>query len=291
MHRHKRTPLTTPSQSPTPAIVLALALLGALVVGAWKAAGQLSELPGTIYTTPENIRHPSAVAGPAGSSATPQASEGPGWETLDTPQKLALYPLAERWALLSKVQKRRWLALAQTFHTLPESEQARLHERMTAWASLSIQQRNQARINFAATQRLRLDDKRSQWDAYQALSEEEKRRLAASAATKPRGAATSIQPVPPKKFTRVPAAKQAPDNVANPPKVPSSKTAPPRIAAPGGGEKRLSEAPVAPAPVQAPDAAASTAADNMVPASAPAASTPAQTGMPADGPTSNIYIN
>jgi len=291
MHRHKRTPLTTPSQSPTPAIVLALALLGALVVGAWKAAGQLSELPGTIYTTPENIRHPSAVAGPTGSSATPQASEGPGWETLDTPQKLALYPLAERWALMSEVQKRRWLALAQTFHTLPESEQARLHERMTAWASLSIQQRNQARINFAATQRLRLDDKRSQWDAYQALSEEEKRRLAASAATKPRGAATSIQPEPPKKFTRVPAAKEAPDNVANPPKVPSSKNSPPRIAAPGGGEKRTSEPPVAPAPAQAPAATASSAADSMAPAMAPDASAPAQTGAPAEGPSSNIYIN
>ena len=162
---------------------------------------------------------------------------------------------------------------------------------MTAWASLSIQQRNQARINFAATQRLRLDDKRSQWDAYQALSEEEKRRLAASAATKPRGAATSIQPVPPKKFTRVPAAKEAPDNVANPPKVPSSKNSPPRIAAPGGGEKRTSEPPVAPAPTQAAAATASSAADSMAPAMAPDASAPAQTGAPAEGPSSNIYIN
>jgi hypothetical protein len=271
--------------------VLALALLGALLVGAWKAAGQLSEQPGTIYTTPENIRRPHAVAGPAGTVSVQQPSEGPGWETLNTPQKLALYPLAERWALLSEVQKRRWLALSQTFHTLPEAEQARLHGRMTAWASLSVQQRNQARINFAATQRLTPDDKRSQWDAYQALSEEEKRRLAASAATKPRGAATSIKPVPAKKFTRVPAAKQAPDNVANPPKVPQSKNARPRISAPGASDKHPSDTRVTPTPAHAPAAAASNAADSMAPASAPDATTPAQTGTPADGPSSNIYIN
>jgi hypothetical protein len=191
---------------------------------------------------------------------------------------------------MSEVQKRRWLALAQTFHTLPESEQARLHERMTAWASLSIQQRNQARINFAATQRLRLDDKRSQWDAYQALSEEEN---------------DALRPVPPPNL----GAQPRPSNpyrprsspVFQPPKrlrttwpIPRKclhRRTPPRIAAPGGGEKRTSEPPVAPAPAQAPAATASSAADSMAPAMAPDASAPAPTGTPAEGPSSNIYIN
>lgn len=289
MHRPYRAPLPTPSPSPTPAIVLALALLGVLLVGGWKTVGQLSELPGTIFTTPDDVRNPSPTAGTPGAPATELRSGGPGWETLNTPQKLALYPLAERWALLSETQKRRWLALAQTFHTLPEAEQARLHERMTAWASLSAQQRNQARINFAATQGLRLDDKRSQWNAYQALSEEQKRRLAASAATKPQGAATSIQPVPPKKFTRVPAAKNAPDNLANPPKVPPSKAATPRIAAPGGVDRRAPDAPppapaaATPAVQGASDGAPPTGVQEPMPA-APAGSAP-------EGSSSNIYIN
>ena len=291
MHRQDRAPLPPSSPSPTPAIVLALVLLGALLGGGWMAVGQLSELPSTIYTTPENTHRASPPSASAGTPSTDFRSEGPGWETLNTPQKLALYPLAERWAFMSEVQKRRWLALAQTFQTLPETEQARLHDRMMAWASLSAQQRNQARINFAATQRLGLDDKRSQWDAYQALSEEEKRRLAASARAKPQGAATSIQPVQPKKFTHVPAAKEAPDNLANPPKVPSAKGNTPRIAAPGGADKRATDAPMpspAPTPIAPP---AKSASDSAEPAAGPDAAASTPTGTPPEGQSSNIYIN
>lgn len=273
------------TRSPTPAIVLALALLGALLAGAWQAVRQLNEVPGTVFTTPDNAYRPADPSAPANGRASALDAGGPGWETLNTPQKLALYPLAERWALMSEVQKRRWLALAQNFPKLPEEEQARLHERMTAWASLSAQQRNQARINFAATQRLRLEDKRSQWDAYQALSAEEKKRLAATAA-KPHGAATSIQPAPPKKLTRVPAATQAPGNLANPPKVPPASGTTARIAAPGGAPAdKPATAPAAPAP---PPAAAASVEGSGAPAAAEAASTPA----PAPpGPTENIYIN
>ena len=66
MHRPYRAPLPTPSPSPTPAIVLALALLGVLLVGGWKTVGQLSELPGTIFTTPDDVRNPSPAAGTPG---------------------------------------------------------------------------------------------------------------------------------------------------------------------------------------------------------------------------------
>jgi hypothetical protein len=141
---------------------------------------------------------------------------GPGWVTLTTPQKLALYPLSERWALLSEAQKRRWLTLAANFASLPAEEQAKFHERMTDWASLSAQQRNQARLNYAVTNRLAPDDKRAQWEAYQALSEEERMALAARGAPKPKGAATALRPVSPKKLAQVPAATEA--NPASPPR-------------------------------------------------------------------------
>ena len=153
---------------------------------------QVRMAPGTVL--------PAAALAPksSGKSASGKAVDpsrltpvGPGWEVLNTPQKLALYPLAERWALLSEVQKRRWLALAQTFPTLPEQEQEKLHNRMTEWASLSAQQRNQARLNYADSNRLARDNKLAQWQAYQALSDEEKRKLAARAAPKPQGAATA----------------------------------------------------------------------------------------------------
>ncbi len=165
--------------------------------------------------------------------AVPQVETGPGWETLTTPQKLALYPLAERWALISEAQKRRWLALAANFPALPEEEQAKFHDRMTDWASLSAQQRNQARLNYAVTNRLARDDKRAQWEAYQALSDEEKRALAARAAPKPKGAATALRPVSPKKLAQVPAATQANPSRPNAPKIPPVlDLSAPRVAAP-----------------------------------------------------------
>ncbi|MBP6118938.1 MAG: DUF3106 domain-containing protein [Giesbergeria sp.] len=148
----------------------------------------------------------------------PLRLSGPGWELMTTPQKLALYPLAERWAYLSETQKRRWLVLAENFGSLSEPEQQRLHERMTDWASLSAQQRSQARLNFAVTRDLAPQDIQSQWEAYQALSKADKQRLAAHAA-KPRGAATALMPVPAKRLARVPAAPDAQAQSANPPKI------------------------------------------------------------------------
>ena len=224
-----------------PAFVLALVLLGALAAGGMAVFNQVRMVPGTLPPA-------AALAPKSGGKSTPgmltptsqQTHAGPGWEVLNTPQKLALYPLAERWALLSEVQKRRWLALAQTFPALPEQEQEKLHSRMTEWASLSAQQRNQARLNYADSNRLARDNKLAQWEAYQALSEEEKRQLAARAAPKPLGAATALRPVSPRKLAQIPAASEVSPSRPNQPKIPPLQTLSPRIAA-----------PVAPAPAAA----------------------------------------
>ena len=220
-----------------PAFVLALALLGVLAAVGGQVLVQMRMAPGTLLpagaeaavASPNNAR----TSTRPGAMAVPQVETGPGWETLTTPQKLALYPLAERWALISEAQKRRWLALAANFSALPEEEQAKFHDRMTDWASLSAQQRNQARLNYAVTNRLARDDKRAQWEAYQALSDEEKRALAARAAPKPKGAATALRPVSPKKLAQVPAATQANPSRPNAPKIPPVLDhSAPRVAAP-----------------------------------------------------------
>ncbi|MBH1978697.1 MAG: DUF3106 domain-containing protein [Giesbergeria sp.] len=278
-------PVNTPhrSRSPTPAIVLALALLGGLAAGAWMVVQQVRMVPGTTISAPTTPAQPQTNAPEIQKAGVAHSKdEGPGWETLNTPQKLALYPLAERWAFLGSLQKRRWLALAQTFPSLPEEEQARLHDRMTAWASLSAQQRNQARLNFAVTNRLSTEDKRSQWDAYQALSEEEKRKLAARANTKPQGAAPALRPSASKRLAKVPAAVNPAGNPANPPKIPPSSSAQARIAAPGvAAETRSPEAQSANAP-----------ASTAVPAP-PVAPPPAEPPEPPTPDTrpSDIYLN
>ena len=226
-----------------PAFALALVLLGALAAGGLAVLNQVRMVPGTL--PPAAALAPKASSnGVPGMVATPSppTDAGPGWETLNTPQKLALYPLAERWALLGAVQKRRWLTLAQTFPALPEDEQEKLHNRMTEWASLSAQQRNQARLNYADSNRLARENKLAQWQAYQALSDEEKRKLAARAAPKPQGAATALKPVSPRKLAQIPAAQEVNPNRPNQPKIPplptlspqTRKPAPPATAVTGG---------------------------------------------------------
>ena len=227
----------SPPEAPSalPAFVLALALLGALSAGGWQAWVQMRMAPSTVLQAgaeaavarPNNARTDlSAVNMP------PAAESGPGWGTLTTAQKLALYPLAERWALISEAQKRRWLDLAINYPSLSEEEQGKFHDRITDWASLSAQQRNQARLNYAATKRLARDDKRAQWEAYQALTDAERKALASKAAPNPHGAATALRPVSPKKLVQVPAAIQASPDRPNAPKIPPVVDHSPRVAGP-----------------------------------------------------------
>ena len=83
--------------------------------------------------------------------------------------------------------------MSNNFDNLSTKEQAILHERMAEWASLSPQQRAQARLNFNQTKSLDVDAKKTQWETYQALSPEDKKKLAAQQTTGLRGAATASQ--------------------------------------------------------------------------------------------------
>ena len=83
-------------------------------------------------------------------------------------------------------------------------EQAVLHERMANWAALSPQQRAQARLTFNETKSLGSDEKKTHWEAYQALSADEKKKLAAQQKSGIQGAATASQAPPPGKVIRLP---------------------------------------------------------------------------------------
>ena len=246
-------PSPTEAPSTLPAFVLALALLGALTAGGWQAWVQMRMAPSTVLQAGAEA----AVARPNNARADlstvnmpPTTESGPGWGTLNTAQKLALYPLAERWALISEAQKRRWLDLATNYPNLSEEEQRKFHDRITDWASLSAQQRNQARLNYAVTKRLAGDDKRAQWEAYQALSDEERKALASKAAPNPHGAAPALRPVSPKKLVQVPAATQASPDRPNAPKIPPVVDHSPRVAAPVPAPATVA-APASPAPAAA----------------------------------------
>ena len=198
---------------------------------------------------------------PAGSvtTAKPAAISKPLWRDLSARQQRALEPLALQWDSLTEPHKRKWLALSRNYAKLSPAEQEVLHSRMTEWATLSNQQRSQARLNFAEVKQVPVDERKAKWEAYQALSEEEKRELAARAKPRP-GAAVSIRPVPAQKLVQLPAA--TPDA----PHTPRIQLAPP--------------APIPQPPFARLPAAGSAAGSVMVPAAGPPVTAEAQVPPP-----------
>ena len=148
--------------------------------------------------TPPTTIKPASVA-----AATKPAIDS--WQSLTPAQKLALQPLNAVWGSLTEAHKRKWLALSANFAKLSEQEKITMYGRMTEWAGLSAKQREQARINFAQTKTLSTDDKQTKWQAYQALSAEEKQKLASiNKTTLAVGAAPVIKPVPKEKLVTTP---------------------------------------------------------------------------------------
>lgn len=137
------------------------------------------------------------------------------WQTLTVLQRKALAPLAPYWAQLNSAQKKKWLAISANFDKLSAKEQSVLHERMAEWASLSPQQRALARLSFNETKSLNTDSKKTQWEAYQALSTEDKKKLAAKQTTGIQGAATASKAPPTNKVMRLPGKSTPSSDKAN----------------------------------------------------------------------------
>ena len=148
---------------------------------------------GKVPSTPAN----EIAKKPVAKSAVPATPAAPAknWSGLTESQKVALAPLESVWANISPVKKQKWLDISVGYHLLSPEGQSTLHFRMKEWASLTKKQREQARQNFAQAKKLSADDKQIKWLAYQALSPEEKLKLAkANQSTKVTGAAPALKP-------------------------------------------------------------------------------------------------
>ena len=126
-------------------------------------------------------------------AGTLKIASRPAWQDLTTSQQLSLQPLAPKWSTLSETQKRKWIAIAVNYPRLTAAEQTKLHSHMTEWVALSQQQRSQARLNFAESKQIPPTQKAANWEAYQALDPDEKKKLANSATPRPVGAATAAK--------------------------------------------------------------------------------------------------
>jgi len=148
----------------------------------------------------------SARSSPKSASSAAKAATGPTWAELAPAQQQALKPLQGNWNSLTEAHKRKWLVMSTSYPKMTAPEQARVHSRMTEWATLSAKQRSEARLNFAEIGQHSTDDKQAKWQAYQQLSAEEREKLGAGK-PKTKGAAPAVKPVPTQKLAVVPSSR------------------------------------------------------------------------------------
>lgn len=108
----------------------------------------------------------------------------PLWKELTRPQQVALEPLASQWDAMDGERKQKWLEIGNRYSAMKPEEQQRMHQRMRDWLKLSPEERRLARENYTLAKQLGKSATSAQWEQYQQLPEEEKRKLAAEAAAK-----------------------------------------------------------------------------------------------------------
>lgn len=141
-----------------------------------------------------------SVSTPAVQAAPPSKA----WQQLTPRQKQALAPLGAQWSALTAQQQIKWLTISENFTQLTVADQITMHARMADWVGLSPQQRNLARLNFNKLQNLPKEDKKAKWEAYQALTIEERRLFSEGSATIPKSAARTAKPLEAHREVQIP---------------------------------------------------------------------------------------
>lgn len=148
----------------------------------------------------------------------------PRWTSLTPAQQQVLAPLQRDWATLEPDRRQKWLEVAAKFPRMPADERQRVQERMAEWARMTPAQRATARLQFQEVRVLPDEERQARWQAYQALPEDEKARLAQRAKPVARSAsAADLTPLPT-------AATDADSTKRNLVRAPGQ--APPRVVAP-----------------------------------------------------------
>lgn len=178
----------------------------------------------------------------------PQAplAGGVAWSTLSPGQQSALAPLKRDWQTIDATRQQKWLEMAARFPAMPPDERERVQARMAEWARLSPEERGRTRLQFQEARQLSPQERHTQWEAYQALSPEQRSALASRAAPLAKAGARSA------------AAASAPAKAAAaaPPNKPTPVTPTVVQAKPGASTTLISKTAAPPAHASQPKAAA-----------------------------------
>jgi Protein of unknown function (DUF3106) len=148
-------------------------------------------------------------------STIPEKKPDGTWEKLQPSQQKILAPLEGDWDYMSPDSRKKWIQVSNIYPKMSRQDQERLQSRMTSWANLSQKDRRLARDNYLSSLKFPAEKKAEAWNAYQKLSDDQKKKLAESAAKKKPTAANAptLQQHP---------IKQNPTLTANAPAEPST---------------------------------------------------------------------
>lgn len=186
----------------------ALALCAALAVPGSASAQAPVAAPSTL---------PATKPAPAPAAVAPLLADKPLWKDLTAAQRIALDPLKAEWDHLDSARKAKWIDIANRYGSMKPDEQQRVQERMRAWVKLTPEERRVARENYTLSKKVGKTEKASQWEQYQQLPEDQKRKLAADAAIKKqKQPVTALPPkTQPKAMAPTPKRQCAPGTVRN----------------------------------------------------------------------------
>ena len=209
-------------------LTLAIAACGAASL----VLAQTQPAPAAVVGAPAA---PKPAPGAVAAAKPIRATDKTQWKDLSLPQQVALDPLKAEWNHMEAVRKQKWLDIANRYSSMKPDEQQRVQERMRAWLKLTPEERRVARENYTLSKKIDKGQKSAQWEQYQQLPDEEKRKLADAAATKkqvtnlpPKSQPKAIAPIKPN-----PAVVCAAGTVKNPhPGLPACLPAPAPAAAP-----------------------------------------------------------
>ena len=103
------------------------------------------------------------------------------WASLTAQQRRELQQLQKVWPALSADRQQKWLEVAARMPLMTNEERGRVRERMFDWAQMTPAQRGQARLQFQEVRQWPADDRQAKWEAYLALTDDERTALAGQA--------------------------------------------------------------------------------------------------------------
>lgn len=155
--------------------------------------------------------NPSGVAPLAVAAPVLPPMTAPTWVDLADNEKQILQPLASVWDDMSTTRRRKWRSIVKNYAQLSPTDQSKLSARMQEWALLSTKERQLARLNFAQSKKLNPQELASNWEAYQSLSEADRKALAVRPLPAPAGAAIAPKPIPKEKLATIAVTRHSTD--------------------------------------------------------------------------------